>query len=62
MPLHAIREGAADASFGLCFVGHWLKLRCRVSDLQPSELPDGKTKCFVTGKPAMSWGLFGRSY
>ena len=25
------------------------------------ELPEG-TKCFVTGKPAKNWCLFGRSY
>jgi hypothetical protein len=29
---------------------------------QPWQLPDGNTKCFVTGKAAQSWGLFGRTY
>jgi prolyl-tRNA synthetase len=29
--------------------------------LEQPELPEG-TKCFVTGKPAKNWALWGRSY
>jgi prolyl-tRNA synthetase len=29
--------------------------------LEQPELPPG-TKCFVTGKPAKNWALWGRSY
>ncbi|KAJ8603550.1 hypothetical protein CTAYLR_004871 [Chrysophaeum taylorii] len=59
--LEALQRAGMDAEDVRTATSLAAKTLCIPHD-QPTDLPDGSTTCFFTGKPATCWCLWGRSY